>query len=125
MVKGDIVAARTHVTALFIHFRQGVDLVGVVDGSAYQPQARHGAARGLDLRKDHEGDDDRHQRVRQRHGAVQEKERRRAHDEHGKEVQAQALRDVVGREKLLNGQIALAVVFKRLPQPPVALAPRD
>src|SRR5699024_11017398 len=43
MVKGDIVAARTHVTALFIHFRQGVDLVGVVDGSAYQPQARHGA----------------------------------------------------------------------------------
>ena len=63
-----------------------------------------------------------HQRVRQRHGAVQEKERRRAHDEHGKEVQAQALRDVVGREQLFNGQVALAVVFKRLPQPPVALA---
>ena len=57
MVKGDIVAARMHVAALFIHFRQGVDPVGVVDGRAHQPQARHGATRGLYLREDHEGDD--------------------------------------------------------------------
>ena len=61
VLKRDIVGFGMLRLALFVHLRDLIHLVGVVDGASYQTQGGYAAARGFDLRKDQESHNDRHQ----------------------------------------------------------------
>ena len=70
MLKGDIMGFGVLRFALFVHLRDPIHLVCVVDGASCQPQGGYAAARGFDLGKDQESHNDRHQGVGKRDGAV-------------------------------------------------------
>ena len=73
MVEYNLVALRADGRAALVHLRDVVHLVGVVNGAAHQPQGGHTAARGFNLGKNQEGDNDRHQGVGKRDGKKKKK----------------------------------------------------
>ena len=77
MVEYNLVALRADGRAALVHLRDVVHLVGVVNGAAHQTQGGHAAARGLDLGKNQERDDDRHQRIGEGHSTRQAQPHRR------------------------------------------------
>ena len=70
VLKRDIVGFGMLRLALFVHLRDLIHLVGVVDGASYQTQGGYAAARGFDLRKDQESHNDRHQGIGEGDGPV-------------------------------------------------------
>ena len=100
-----------------IHFPDPVDLICMVNGTADNAQTCGCTSCRLDLGEDEEGDDDSHQCVGQWHGTVQAEQHCSSHDQHGEQMQAHFLGNVVGREQTLDVQVAFPVVFQGIPHP--------
>ena len=122
MVEYNLVVLWTDYRAALIHLRDVVHLVCMVDGAAHQTQGGHAAARGLDLGKNQERDDDRHQRIGEGHGSRQAQPHRRGQDQNAEQVEDHLLAPDIGSEQLLHRQIVRPAVLQRLPHPLVTLS---
>ena len=105
---------RRDVTSLFIHLRDLIHPVRLLDGTADQTQDRQTAARRLDLRKDHKRQDRKHQRTCHRQRPIQIKYHSLHHHKHTEKLNHQPLRNRVRCKKLFQFQIAAPVILERL-----------